>query len=300
MSNRSTSPHLLDLDAWIEQVAADRVRRRQRQVTHILLHAVARTPVLREALYLKGGTLMSAAFKSLRQTGDVDFSAVVALEPFATELRALLDDAMKVTALELGYLNLVMRVQRFTREPAGKFEDAQGPAIQMTVGIAERGGGAERRLEDGQAVEVLGIDISFKEPVLNIAVMGLDGPERTVLAYSVEEVIAEKLRALAQQQKRRRNRRQDVYDINWLIQNVPLDDESKRKIIAAFMEKSEARDIDAGREAFDDPELRRRAGADWNTMELEIGELPAFDEAFGNVRALYRALPWQAPKRTPR
>jgi predicted nucleotidyltransferase component of viral defense system len=292
MSNPNISPRLLDLEAWIEQVAADQVRRRQRQVTHILLHAVARTPVLREALYLKGGTLMSAAFKSLRQTGDVDFSAAVPPEPFATELRNLLDDAMKATAVELGYLDLAMRVQRFAKEPAGKFEDAQGPAVQMTIAIAERGGGAERRLKDGQAVEVLGIDISFKEPVLNIAVMGLDGAERTVLAYSVEEVIAEKLRALAQQQKRRRNRRQDIYDINWLIQNVTLDDEAKRKILAAFLEKSGARDVDAGLDAFDDPELKRRAGADWSTMELEIGELPDFDDAFDAVRKFYKLLPW--------
>jgi len=139
MLNQNSSPSVLDLDSWVDSSKSDPVRYRQRQVTHILLHAVAMTPVLRDNLCLKGGTLMSAAYHSIRVTGDVDFSAVAAPEPFTEELRATLDKALTAAAADLAYLDLKMRVQRFTRRPReGNFKTANGPALEMSIGIAAR------------------------------------------------------------------------------------------------------------------------------------------------------------------
>ena len=41
----------------------------------------------------------------------------------------------------------------------------------------------------------------------------------------------------------------------------------------------------------DDPEVRRRAEVDWNTLALELGDLPPFDERFAMMRELYVSLP---------
>ncbi len=292
MSNPNSSPQQLDLEAWVDLVAADPVRRRQREVIHILLHAIARTPALRDALYLKGGTLMSAAYRSMRQTGDVDFTATVLPEPFSSTIRETLDTAMAGAAADLAYVDLVMKVQKVEPVPKGIFQNAEGPGLKMTIGLAVRGTAGEKWVDRGNASEVVGIDISFKEPVINVQVLGVDDIEGTVLAYSVEDLIAEKLRALAQQEKRNRTRRQDVFDIAWLIEHVPLEAAALSRILDALRQKAEARGVPVNQATFDDPELRRRAEAEWGTMKLELGELPDFGPTFEMVRTFYRDLPW--------
>jgi predicted nucleotidyltransferase component of viral defense system len=292
MSIPLSSPPAVDLDAWVDEARPDPSRYRQRQVSRILLHAVARTPVLRDALYLKGGTLMSAVHSSARQTGDIDFTAVADDHVAFTEaLRGVLDRALVGAAADLGYLDIMTRVQKLTRQPL-QFETATAPALQMTIGTARRGGNEEARLRAGQAPTILRVDISFKEPVFNIEVLGVDTPDQTILVYSDEEVIAEKLRALIQQPLRNRNRRQDTYDIAWLIGRRGFDADARQRILTAFLGKADARAVQPTADALDDPEVRRRAGAEWSTMELEIGTVPDFTATYDQVVAFYRALPW--------
>jgi predicted nucleotidyltransferase component of viral defense system len=294
MSNQNSSPQVLNLDRWVEAAQADPVQHRQRQVTHILLHAVAMTPVLRDNLCLKGGTLMSAAYGSVRMTGDVDFSAHAAPEPFTGELRDTLNKALAAAAADLGYVDLKMSVQSFQKQPRqNHFETATGPALQLAIGLATRGTNAESRLDRGQASEVLRVDISFKEPIINVQVLGLNGDEKSIFAYSTEEMIAEKLRALVQQKIRNRRRRQDIYDIDWLIQNVALDEDAKARILSAFIEKADARDTPVSRESLDDNEIRERASAEWESLGLEIEHLPEFDELYERVNAFFKSLPWK-------
>lgn len=136
------------------------------------------------------------------------------------------------------------------------------------------------------------MDISFKEPVINVQVLGVGDGAESIFAYSTEELIAEKLRALVQQKLRNRRRRQDIYDIDWLIQNVPLDDAAKARILSAFQEKAEARETPVSMDSLDDPEIKERASADWNTLALELGDLPDFNELYDRVRAFFKSLPW--------
>jgi hypothetical protein len=42
----------------------------------------------------------------------------------------------------------------------------------------------------------------------------------------------------------------------------------------------------------DEPEVRHRAEVDWNTLALELDDLPPFDERFAMMRELYVSLPW--------
>ena len=44
-----------------------------------------------------------------------------------------------------------------------------------------------------------------------------------------------------------------------------------------------------------DPEIKKRAGADWRTMELELGEVPDFEGCFTRDSEIYRNLPWRTP-----
>ncbi len=61
-----------------------------------------------------------------------------------------------------------------------------------------------------------------------------------------------------------------MYDICWLIENVPLDAAAHARILEAFLEKADARDLNVGADALDDPEIKERAGANWQSMALGI------------------------------
>ena len=63
--------------------------------------------------------------------------------------------------------------------------------------------------------------------------------------------------------------------------------------LETLMRKCESRIIPApGFDAMDDPDIRRRAQAEWNTIDVEVGDLPEFEDCFGRVRTFYRMLPW--------
>ena len=66
------------------------------------------------------------------------------------------------------------------------------------------------------------------------------------------------------------------------------------KILAALKEKSRARGIEPIRDAFDEPEIRRRSSANWQSLTLEVDEVPEFDPCFLRVVTFYRNLPWQS------
>ncbi|MBP2233421.1 putative nucleotidyltransferase component of viral defense system [Azospirillum agricola] len=282
------------LAAWVEEARADPVKLRARQVTEILLHAVGLSPTLQASLVLKGGTLMSLAFGSPRTTKDVDFTATADPDDLPDHLRDDLDRALRRAAAELGYLDLLCRVQAVKYQPRRDgFEACQAPALQVTIGSALRGTGEEARLERGAAPQVLGIDISFKEPLFDARELRLDELAVSLRAYSHAEVIAEKLRALLQQPLRNRGRRQDVYDIAHLLEHNE-DVALPAMVHAIVVEKCRARGFEPTRALIDDPAVAERASRDWATLadELPRGTLPAFGERFSLVRAFYHSLPW--------
>jgi predicted nucleotidyltransferase component of viral defense system len=293
MSQSLTIPRKVIIAEWVEQARADPVRHMERQVTEILLHAIGITPILNDTLVLKGGILMSLAHGSSRQTGDVDFTAIVDPQPYAGQLRGLLDQALQRAAASLGYLDLVCAVQRFEYKPRpDEFEAFRAPALKLTIGYARRGEADEARLRDRRSTKALQIDVSFRERVLQATELVIDQPEVSIRTYAPEEIIAEKLRALLQQPGRDRSRRQDVYDIDWLVERYGPDEDMKAKILHGLITKSADRDLVPTIESFDDPEVKRRAQIDWDTLRLEIGDLPEFDPTFGRVVAFYKSLPW--------
>ena len=46
--------------------------------------------------------------------------------------------------------------------------------------------------------------------------------------------------------------------------------------------------------SLDAPEIKKRAGTDWQTMKLEVGEIPEFEDYFARVSEFYRNLPWNS------
>jgi len=283
----------VNIGEWIEKARLDPQAYLERQVTEIFLTALAMTKPFSHEIFLKGGILMGVVYKSPRQTGDVDFTAIS--EPnmeMAEALKAALNDAFPRAAAKLGYPDLMCNVQSSRYEPSAKmFAKATGPLLALRVGYAKRGAPQERLFRAGTASDVLDVDIAFREPVNAIQIVQL-GEGVTIRAYSLLDLIAEKLRALLQQPKRNRNRRQDVYDIASLLERFSLDESEKTNLLAFLHEKCRARDINPDRDALGQLAVRDRAKKDWNTLGLELEELPDFDHCFDIVNEFYRSLPW--------
>ena len=162
----------------------------------------------------------------------------------------------------------------------------------MNIAYALRDTPSHRRLQRNQCADILSVEVSFREPVHAITLVRLNDNGYALRTYSLIDLIAEKFRALLQQESRNRNRRQDIYDLAYLIQELPPSRGERKEIFAALLEKAEARGITPTIESLSAPAVRKRAAEEWHTLALEISELPDFGPTFDRVERFYRSLPW--------
>ena len=285
----------VNLAAWVEKAREQSGTYQRRQTIEIALNTIAMISPLNKKLFLKGGLLMGFAYHSPRQTMDIDLTAALAPRNDSAErIRKLLDKTFPHTAAVLGYPNLIVKTHSVKCQPKTPFTDAKFPALKLKITSAKRGTSQEHVLKEGKTSFTIDMDISFNEPPLcQIQIMKLTGGQE-LLVYSLIDLVAEKYRAILQQIPRRRSRPQDIYDLNRLITQETMDISTQAKILVALKEKSRARGIEAIRDAFDEPEIKRRASANWQSLDLEVDELPEFDPCFLRVATFYRNLPWQS------
>lgn len=284
----------VDIPSWVEEARANPTLYTDRQVTEIVLTAIGIAPTLSTNLVLKGGAVMALAFKSDRVTGDVDFSAMQEPEGFEDILRAELEDTLPKSANKLGYLDLICRVQTVKRMPRSQnFLDHDFPALKVKVGYAKRDTNEAKRLQNGNASRTVEIDISFRDQVYAFQELNLVDAGVAIRAFTTHELIAEKLRALLQQPTRGRNRRQDVYDIAYLIDQFDFDEDDLAQILSTLIEKCKSHSIEATSTSLDNDEIKERAKRDWNTLADEVKDLSPFEDRFDLVHKLYVSLPWE-------
>lgn len=279
-----------DIENWVEQ-ADNSVNREFREAVHTILSAIASDGDLKANMILKGGILLAIRYNSHRYTKDIDFSTEKKLGEEITPdgIRESLDLSLSQTVEELDY-ELDCRVQSIKLQP--KNPSATFPSIKLKIGYAYKGSPKHKRLLTLKSPDSISIDYSLNESTPNIENMTINASE-TILAYSLIDLIAEKYRSLLQQVKRNRNRRQDVFDLNLLLDNI--DEFERLEIMECLISKSRARDIYPDIDSFNDPELRLRAECDYHTLEDEIvGKLPDFDELFKKVSEFYKSLPWSS------
>lgn len=121
------------------------------------------------------------------------------------------------------------------------------------------------------------LDISTNDPVCDMTEMQLNLSDR-IQVCTLEDIAAEKLRALLQQPIRNRNRRQDVLDLALILPREDLDLGSVASYLAT---KSHARGITPTRAAFRSSEIMERALFEYHELAATTTEqfLP-FDEAW--------------------
>jgi predicted nucleotidyltransferase component of viral defense system len=284
-----------DIKDWVEDAPTTRSNEKElRQAVHTILSAIASDSNLKANMILKGGILLAIRYKSHRFTTDIDFSTEKPRGGEITEdgVRKSLDSSLAQMVEELDY-GLDCRVQSSKLQPKPKDRKSTYPSIKMTVGYAYKGTSQHKRLLSLKSLNIVSIDYSLNEATPNIEDLKLNFKEG-ILTYSLTDLIAEKYRSLLQQVSRNRSRRQDVYDLNLLVERLgDIDSFERIKILDSLIIKSKAREIEPDINSFEDPELKSRAQKDYHTLEDEIeGELPDFDELFKKVADFYRSLPW--------
>ena len=283
---------------WVNDVKNNKTLFTQRQAVAIFLTAIGLDDNLSKDLVLKGGTLMSMAFKSDRATGDVDLTADYEPSETVNWFENELNNLMRRSSASLGYSNLICRVQTVKKlpKPDGFPQKFSTPALSVTIAYAEQGSKVEERLIEGKSPTVISVDVSFKELIFQKNEFFLNHAGIKISSYSIEDVIAEKIRATIQQTNRDhvRNRRQDIYDIDFLIKNQPMDDGLKLSIIKALCIKCESRNLVIDQSTLDDDEIRNASKKDWETISLEVSHLPDFDDSYDRVLKFYKSLPWEA------
>lgn len=280
-----------DIAQWVDE-ARDSKGREFRQAVHTTLAAIAADRGLRASMVLKGGILLAVRYASHRFTRDIDFSTPQLLEGQFTKdaVVSALDSSLSKMVETLGY-DLDCRVQSSRINPNNP--EATFPSIKVTIGYAYKGTEKHKRLLRSQSPDTVSIDYSFNELTPNIDILEIGGDEK-LQVYSLTDVIAEKIRSLLQQVVRERNRRQDVYDLHFLLLLFSeIDQVEKKAILDSLIKKSASRGISVTKDSFDDPEIKSRARHEYESLRDEIeDDLPDFEESFGAVVDFYKGLPW--------
>lgn len=236
-------------------------------------------PSLSEALVFKGGTaLRKIYFPTYRFSEDLDFTMVKSLAELGEDrIRRSLDKACQHIHEESG-IELALADFKRTRDELG--EEAFEGKIQYVGPRGHRAGNPPR----------VKLDITFYEQVLldpnNLPLMhpysDAEDCYAVVSTYRLEEIVAEKLRAILQ-----RTRSRDIYDL-WYFLKYHKDALNLVATKDVFRKKCEYKGVDfKGIEDFFKPELLESHKLAWEpSMKRQVINLPPFAEVEDDLRLL--------------
>ncbi|MBK6867123.1 MAG: nucleotidyl transferase AbiEii/AbiGii toxin family protein [Burkholderiales bacterium] len=280
----------IDIEAWVE--AAPDGQRGFREAVHIVLDSIGHSQNLRTRMVMKGGLLLAIRYESTRFTRDLDFSTserYIAAD--AEKLLAEFEAGLAIAEDRLPY-ETACRLQSRKVEPKG--ENRTHHNLALTIGFADKSHpGAMARLTSKNSAQVVHIDYSFNEAVFDVELLELDGGT-TIRSYSLHNVLAEKMRSLLQQPIRKRNRRQDVYDIWLLLESVPPFPAAELALIHEMLVMScRSKGIEPTVDSMDDEAVVKMAREGYADLQADVdGDLPSFEDAMIRVTAFYDSLPW--------
>jgi predicted nucleotidyltransferase component of viral defense system len=278
---------------WVE-AGTDARNKEFRQAVHTILRAISSIPRAAERIALKGAILLSIRYRFTRTTKDIDFSTARHYDTFdKNEFLDELSTTLTSATDELPY-GLACKIHSHEIRPS--HQGANYPTMEVRIGYAPKldTRRLRRLLGPNGSPTRLTLDLSFNEPLCDLEILGA-GSTDELLAYSLTDFVAEKLRAMLQQPVRNRWRPQDALDIYVLLNRQELHDpKTKSRILDTLRTKSDARDLTVEQQSMRDPEVRKRSARDYPTLASQIEiELPPFDKVFGAVTDYFESLPWK-------
>lgn len=263
---------------------------RARWAQHHILIAIAEVRSLRQQLIFKGGNALRSAYQSVRATVDLDFSIDSTLP--ASDVKHSLQQALSRVSQRA---DIELRIQSFKPKP--KHKESTRRTWVVSVGYAFKSNErALRRLRKTppQSASTIPIEISENEAV-GIYETGRITGAANLRVSTVENIVAEKLRAMLQQPKRNRYRAQDVFDIAYQCRRAKRPDTIALDLTllrAQFVEKCVKRDVSPDLDSFQNEEVWERATRDYADLKVTVsgGEFIPFRAARAEVEELIDAL----------
>jgi predicted nucleotidyltransferase component of viral defense system len=272
-----------ELSAWAEANRVTVAEARVRFAQYAVLRAIASVGVLRAELVFKGGNALDFVWMPNRSTADLDFSLdhTAGARPFNPQmLRELIERGLQTAQRSIGVTLALYGVRQHPHGEARTFA-----TFDVRVGYAlpdeQR---LQLRMRHGQtSPHIVRVEISQNEPICAATIAAVDATH-TVRVCTLEDIVAEKLRALLQQPIRNRERKQDLLDIAVTLRHRPNLD--RAAVSNYLLEKAAARNVPVSRVAFRNPEIERRARVDYEAMEATTRTLfVPFDEAWASLLA---------------
>jgi predicted nucleotidyltransferase component of viral defense system len=214
---------------------------------------------LKEYLVFKGGTALSKLYfpEIWRFSEDLDFTATTEIDNLREKLEAALSEIETKSGISFEVTS---------------FHEAGDPVEYVQIKVQYDAVLGQRNTTD--------LDINFNEsmefPVTTHEHGFEDVPEFELPAYSVEEILVEKLRSLYQ-----RARARDYYDIYRLLNQKEFDD---RKIAEALRKKAEQRNVELELKKSLSEEEIEDVGDYWDTaLDRLVTEKPDFKEVVEKI-----------------
>jgi len=276
-----------DIAVWRSQNKATLQESRIRFVQFVTLTAIASSPSLVSRLAFKGGNALRFVHGNPRSTVDLDFTAEGDFPDDAAEITSLLNSALNSVRSRL---RVKARCQSIRRKPPNVKRTLPTYAIKICFQLP-----GDRYYQDFEArrelSEVIELEISLNDIVCETISWNPDSSSKALRSCSLEDQIAEKLRALLQQVPRNRTRPQDVFDISsrWRKYRGSLD---LTKVSDFLMRKSQGR-IDPPRKGSFDDNVRQRAESVYQKSimpQTHSDVFIPFDEAWADVLELVSLL----------
>ena len=285
MEAGSLPTSIAELTAWRKQHGTTAEEARRRFVQFVVLVSMSSSAALVSRVAFKGGNALRFVHGNQRGTLDLDFSAEGDFPDSPVAIKGLMDVALKSAERQL---QVKARCQSIHRKPPGV--DKTMPTYSIKVCYQLPGDryfqNIDERLAAGKTLsEVVEVEISLNDVLCETGDEQFTPESKPLRVCTLDDIIAEKLRALLQQIPRNRSRPQDVFDIASMARKHPgLIDVAK--VSAFLLRKSEAREIVATKVAFND-EVKVKAEATYNDeVEPFTTEFIPFDEAWAEVLAL--------------
>ena len=244
----------------------------------VVLASIASSSDRVSRLALKGGNALRFVYGNIRSTLDLDFTADGDFPDDAEEIRMLLNSALRQAERQF---QVKARCQSIRRNP--KQPERTHPTYEIKVCFQLPG---DRHYKDfdhrPRFPEVVELEISLNEILCESIPKRLSPATQPVRICSLEDILAEKLRALLQQIPRGRSRPQDVYDIASRTREFRASIDLG-KVSAFLLRKSEARNITPQKRSFDES-VRRQATINYEEeIRAQTTEFLPFDEAWAEV-----------------
>jgi predicted nucleotidyltransferase component of viral defense system len=278
-----------DLNTWAQQNSVGIQDARERFVQYSILLAIAENQTLSTNLIMKGGVALDFVWRPYRSTSDIDFSVNPDFpvdDISAERLTEWLSSGFRQSELHTGVL---LAINGIDRQPPGPDKTFVTFQARVTFALPDEIK-IRNQIQSGQyGRRVVKLDISINEPVCGFTEhqFGLEG---LLLISSIEDIVAEKLRAILQQPIRNRSRSRDILDIANLVSSTsaPNSDQVGEFLLA----KAKARNVPVSKEHFRTPEIRDYSQRDYAVLKPTVrSSYLEFEDAFSRVLAFVDTLP---------